>query len=84
MSERRINLDTPVIPDPQRIAWMEANGIDPFSVPAAQEVLVTDHEIKFVQFVRSPDGIKKLSAEGGYEKELVTLPLISAPQNHGL
>jgi hypothetical protein len=83
MSSRRINLDTPVIPDPQRMEWMEANGIDPHMVPAAQEVLVEEGQITFVEFATATDG-HKIIGPAGYEKVLRTIPLVSAPENHGL
>lgn len=85
MTERRINLYTPNLPDPQRMAWMEANGIDPTLVPAAQEAIVTDTEISVIQFVRGEDGYLQLRPDAqSYEKQLITVPLISAPENHGL
>jgi hypothetical protein len=85
MTSRRINLDTPIIPDPQVMAWMEANGIDPHNVPAAQEVLVKDGQITFVEFVRNEDGIMILRDEvHGFEKVLRTVPLISALEDHNL
>jgi len=87
MSSRRINLDTPVLPDPQRMAWLEANGVDPTTVPAAQEVLVEDGNLTFVEFAKGPDGVMILDHDGGdphYRKVLRTIPLVSAPENHGL
>jgi hypothetical protein len=83
MSTRRINLNTPEIPDPACMEWMAANGIDPWKVPAAQEVAVHDGQITFIEFVTGPDGFKKLGSDG-YEKALRTVPLVSAPENHGL
>lgn len=83
---RRINLDTHVLPDPQRCAWMEANGIDPNTVPAAQEVLVDGDKITFVAFVLE-DGHKvqdPTTSEHRWLKELRTVPLLSAPENHDL
>jgi hypothetical protein len=83
MTSRRINLETPVLPDPQRYAWIEANGIDPSTVPAAQEVLVEDGKLTFIQFALNAEGQKQVR-DDGYEKVLRTVPLISAPENHGL
>jgi hypothetical protein len=79
-----INLDTPVLPDPARCAWLEANGIDPAKVPAAQEVLVEDGQLTFVEFLYRADGRKLVSPGGEVEKILRTVPLVSAPENHGL
>ena len=85
MTERRINLDVPDIPDPKICAWLEVNGIDPSTVPAAQEVIVANGAITFTQFVRGTDGMKVLLTGGtGYEKRKATAPLLSAPENFGL
>ncbi|MDQ0756072.1 hypothetical protein [Arthrobacter sp. B3I4] len=86
---RRINLDKPNLPDPQCMAWLEANGIDPSGVPAAQEVLVEDDQITLVEYVRSLDGFKLPVHDSngelcGWKKHLVTVPMLSAPENHGL
>jgi len=86
MSSRRINLDTPVLPDPQRMAWLEANDVDPSTVPAAQEALVEDGKLTFVALVQE-DGHSvqdPTTSEHRWLKELRTVPLISAPENHGL
>lgn len=87
MTSRRINLDTPILPDPQMIAWMEANGINPSAVPAAQEVLVEDGRITYVEFELTPDGAKIIDHDGGDPRcrsFLRTVPLVSAPEDHGL
>lgn len=85
MTDRRINLDVPDIPDPKICAWLEANGIDPSDVPAAQEVIVKDGEISFSQFVRRGDMTRVLNLAGdAYVKEARTVPMLSAPENFGL
>ena len=84
MKSRRITLDTAMLPDPKRMEWMEANGIDPWKVPASQEVLVEDGKLTFVEFVLDPSGFKKLDADCKPERILRTVPLVSAPENHGL
>lgn len=83
MSRRRINLDVPDLPNEQHMAWLRANDIDPFDVPAAQEVLVDDGQITYVKFERDADGIKIIGPDG-CEKVLRTVPLVSAPEDHGL
>jgi len=89
MSSRRINLDYPSLPDPRIIAWLEANDIDPSGVPAAQEALVENGQITIVEYVRNADGFKVPvhDSDGeltGWVRHLITLPLLSAPENHGL
>ena len=58
-------------------------------VPAAQEALVENGQITLVEYVRSPDGFKLPIHDDngelcGWKKHLVTVPLLSAPENHGL
>lgn len=87
---RRININTPVLPDPQIMAWFEANGIDPNNVPAAQEVLVEDGKLTYIEFemrqtVPGAPPHKTLASDGsGYIKRLRTVPLVSAPEDHNL
>ena len=87
---RRININTPKLPNPQVMAWFEANGIDPGNVPAAQEVLVKDGELTFVEFlleqtVPGAPPHKTMDADGSrYKKVLRTIPMTSAPEAHGL
>jgi|GEM_PF-3272386 len=84
---KRINLDTPIVPDAQRIRWLNANSIDASTVPAAQEVAVDAEArtITFVRFVLDERGHKLPPVDGhGYPKELVTVPLIADPERYGL
>ena len=87
---RRININTPQLPDPRVMAWFTANGIDPGNVPAAQEVLVKDGELTFVEFlleqtVPGAPPHKTMASDGsGYQKALRTIPMISSPEVHGL
>lgn len=87
MTSRRINFNTPILPDPRVMAWCEANGIDPSNVPAEQGALVEDGRITFVEFVRNEDGVKIIDDGGGdphYRRVLRTVPLLSAPEDHNL
>ena len=85
MTTRRININTPILPDPQIFAWIQANGIDPGTVLAAQEVTVKDGQLTYLEFVRDESGVKVLSSDQtGYVKRERTVPLISPPEVHGL
>jgi len=86
---RRINLDVPNLPDPRIVAWLEANNIDPKNTPAAQEALVEDNRVTLIEYVLGADGFKLPvhDSDGepiGWVKHTVTVPLISAPENHEL
>jgi hypothetical protein len=85
MTTQYVNLDTPVLPDPDRIKWLEANGIDPYTLPAAQVVVVEDGKIVYTKFVYR-NGLKVPLANGepGYEKETVTVPLKANPAEFGV
>jgi hypothetical protein len=85
MSKRGVNLNFPTCPEPRVIAWLEANNIDPMTVPAAQEVLVTDEHIAYVRWVSDPEtGAYKIMGGDGWLKEIVVAPLLSAPEDHNL
>jgi len=85
MTTRRISLNTPVIPDPQRIAWIEANGLNPNTIVADQEVIVEDGKLTFVEFLFNENGGKVLNTDGtGCVKRTRTVDLVSAPEDHGL
>lgn len=86
---RRINLDYPSLPDPRVIAWLEANNIDPKNIPAAQEALVEDNRVTLIEYVLGADGFKLPMHDSAGEltswvKHTITVPLRSAPENHGL
>jgi hypothetical protein len=84
MSKRVVNTNYPGgDPDPRVVAWFEANSIDTRTVPAAQEVLVTDGHMAYVEFLCNDDGTKILGGDG-YLKQIKVVPLISAPETFGL
>ena len=79
---RRVNLDRPVIPDPQVTRWLEANEVDPREVWASQKVLVTDTLLVYIGW---PPGPKVLSDTGtGWYKQAYAVPLIQPPESFGL
>lgn len=81
MTIRRVNIDTGLCPDPQVIAWLEANHIDPKRVWAHQEVLVTDDVIAYIgwQWPR-----RMLPDESGFVKRAYVAPRLSGPESFGL
>lgn len=89
MSNRYIDLSQ-YDADPRVMAWLEANGLDPYHVPAAQHVQVTGGHLVVQKFATGPDGHKiplldRVTEElCGWQKVTVTLPLLSAPEDHNL
>lgn len=82
---RRVDLDSPNLPDPKSVAWLEANNIDPSSVPAAQKALIDEEGLTLLFFIEDTDGGKILHENGNeWKKELRTVPLVSAPETFGL
>lgn len=74
-----------------RTAWLEANGIDTLSIPAAQVVDTSGDTltIKVFKEHQLPTGekVRKFDPENpgkGYEKETVTVPHKSRPEEHGI
>jgi len=75
--------------DPRVIAWLEANEIDPRDTPAVQHVQVSGGHLILQEFVRGPEGFKlPIHDENGeacaWQKQTITRPLLSAPEDHGL
>lgn len=89
MTSRSVNINYEGLPDQRVIAWLEANGIKPSDVPAAQEVLIHDgHELStpvmaFTVFDRDADG-QKIMGSFGSLKHIRVIPMRSAPENHNL
>lgn len=83
MSNRGVNINFPTIPEPRVIAWLEANNVKPETTPAAQEILVTDEHMAYVEYIFNENGTKTLGSDG-YLKQLKVVPLLSAPENFGL
>lgn len=89
MSIRYIDINLPGLPDPRVVAWLEANNIDPGNTPAAQYIQVTDEHLIYQEFAKSPDGFKLPIHDSkgeavGWQKQMMSAPLLSAPENHGL
>jgi hypothetical protein len=80
---RGVNINFGHLPEPRVMAWMKANNIDTHHVVAAQEVLVTDDHMAYVEFVHDADGRKVLGSFGCLQV-IKVVPLVSAPENHGL
>lgn len=74
------------IPNENLNGWLVANNIDPASLPVNQVVAVFEKYIVLTVFIFNEDGSKQLNMGGsaGYLKELRTVPLLSAPEDHNL
>jgi hypothetical protein len=74
------------IPNDNLNGWLTANNIDPKSLPINQVVAVYEKYIVLTVFIFNEDGTKLLNRGGdaGYLKELRTVPLLSAPEDHNL
>lgn len=84
-----VDLNFSDLPDPRVVAWLEANGIDPSDVPAAQYVRVTDEHLLYQTFATGPDGhklpIHNSSGEAvAWQLQMMSAPLLSAPEDHNL
>lgn len=87
MNTRGVNLNFDACPEPRVVAWLEANGLNPEDVPAAQEALVHDGHgvpvLAIAVFTRDEDG-NKIVGGFGYLKHIRVVPLRSAPEDHNL
>lgn len=88
MTDRRIPLHEFNTPDPRVNEWLNANDVDPQDVVASSFALIVDEKVlAFVGFHR--DAGRKLVLDGAHEtavclKVPIVVPLLSAPENHGL
>lgn len=83
------DLNQPTLPDPRVVSWLEANNIDPSSTPAVQYVQVAGGRIQYLEFMTGADGHRLPIHDGSGEvcawhKRLVSKPLLSTPETHGL
>lgn len=84
---RKVSCNTPILPDPKMIEWLTTNGIDPFKVPADQEIPVTEEHIEFTEFLTDEAGNLQIAYRDGdpyRPKQTRTVPLLSDPENHGV
>lgn len=81
---RKLNLESMPVGYPPAVEWIKANDLDPFSVLYRQEVYVDEHAITLDRFVLTHGKAKQLGPDGNPLIQRVTVPLISAPENHGL
>lgn len=70
-------------------AWTLANGVSPSSVPASSTAVVDSdaEEITFTVFDLNADGTKIIDYVDGeptFRKHALTVPLVSAPEDHNL
>ena len=75
--------------DPRVMAWMQANGIDPNNAPAAQYAQVAGNHLILQVWKLGEDGHKlPVHDDAGevcaWQKQTVDVPLLSAPEDHGL
>lgn len=90
MTKRSINLESYANADPRLLAWVQASGIDPWQIPQAQSVVIEDGNLTFTEWilestVPGAPPHKTLAEDGqGYKRHQRTVPLLSAPEDHGL
>jgi hypothetical protein len=75
--------------DPRVIAWLEAHDINPSDVPSAQYAQVAGGRLIYQEFLKGTDGHKLPIHDGNgeacaWQKRTTSVPLLSAPENHGL
>jgi hypothetical protein len=81
---RKLNLASMPVGYPPAVEWIKANELDPFSVLHRQNVYVDEHAITLKRFILTVGKAKQLDPDGNPLTQTVTVPLISAPENHGL
>ncbi|MCT9624284.1 hypothetical protein HWD94_03990 [Pseudarthrobacter equi] len=77
-------------PDDRVLAFLNANGLDPNTIPAQSTATIEDgnltvSEFIFEQTVPGAPPHKTLNDDGtGCKKTTRTVPLVSAPEQHGI
>lgn len=90
MTKRIINFESYDMAEPRLLAWIEANGLDPWQLPHAQSAVIEDGNLTVMEWIleQTVPGApphKTLADDGeGYKKARRTVPLLSAPEDHGL
>ena len=90
MTKRSVDFSKYDAPDDRVLAFMAANGIDPYLVPAESVATIEGGEITVTEFlleqaVPGAPPHKSINSEGtGYKRTTRTVPLLSAPEDHGL
>lgn len=90
MTERMIDFESYEDADSRLLAWVRANGLDPWQLPRAQSAVIEDGNLTVTEWIleQTVPGApphKTLREDGsGYKNRLRTVPLLSAPEDHGL
>lgn len=90
MTKRVFDFEAYDCPDPRVMAWIEANGLDPALIPVALLAVIEGDRLTVTEFIlRQTDPHKPphkvVASDGsGFEKRERTVPLLSAPEDHGL
>lgn len=80
-----ISFNTRTIPDPDLVAFIEANGIDHTTVPVDQVAKIHGGKLTVEVFVRGDDGRFLIDGtKKRYVREERTVPLLSTPETHNL
>ena len=90
MTKRIIDFEAYEMADPRIMAWTEANGLDPHNIPLKSIAVIEDGQLSITEWVleQTVPGApphKTLADDGnGYKRTQRTVPLLSAPEDHGL
>lgn len=90
MSKRIFDFEAYPCPDPRVMAWIEANGLYPNLIPVGVPAVIEDGNLTVTEFLlvqsdpnKPPH--KSVNSDGsGFKKIERTVPLLSAPEDHGL
>lgn len=80
---RHINFTAYPMAHPPMMEWIKANGLDPRHLLYDQKALLDNGELTVAEIVFEENGAKRINGDRVVTKT-VTVPLISAPENHGL
>lgn len=84
MSRRTVNFEAMPLAHPPAIAWIKANGLDPWQVPQRQEVVIAGNTLTLKLFALHDDGSRAADIHNAPVFKTVTVPLLSDPEEHGI
>lgn len=90
MTKRIFDFEAYEVPDERVMAWIRANGLDPELIPVRFPAVIENGKLTVTEFILGQSDPNKpphkvVSSDGnGFEKIQRTVPLLSAPEDHGL